>query len=203
MMKRYPAIALLEFSEMSTGILASDTMIKRAPISMLKSGTVSRGKYLVLIGGSVASVEEAFAAGCDVRPGSVLDSVLLPQVHEQVHEAVLGNRRRCDRESVGIVDTASVAAIIRCTDAAVKGAKIDVVEIRIGDNLGGRAFAIYNGIVEDVEAALEIARGTEQPLGSKIQTALIPKIDREMANRIEATTFFKDSSIKPVDGGEI
>lgn len=202
-MKQYPAIALIEFSEVSSGIFAGDAMLKRAPISMLKAGTVSRGKYLVLVGGSVAAVEEAYAEGCRVSADAVIDSVLLPQVHDQVHDAVLGRRRSVSREAIGIVDAKNISAMIRCSDAAVKGAQIDIVEIRLGDNLGGRAFAIYSGIVEDVEAALEIARESEEDHRSTISTKIIPRLDGDMAKLIEASTAFQHTAALNLKSGEL
>lgn len=201
-MKQYPAIALIEFSEVSSGIFAGDAMVKRAPISMLKAGTVSRGKYLVLIGGSVASVQEAYDEGCRARAEAVIDSVILPQVHDQVHDAVLGKRRTLRHEALGIVDAKNISAMVRAADAAVKGASIDIVEIRLGDNLGGRAFAIYNGIVEDVEAALEISRLSEADRHSGISTAIIPRLDPEMAKMIDVSTAFQHSAAQTVKGGE-
>ena len=64
---RHPALALVEFDSVAAGIRAADAMVKRAPIALLKSGTIHPGHYLVLIGGSVGSVTESFQAGCDVH----------------------------------------------------------------------------------------------------------------------------------------
>ena len=61
-----PALALVEFGSIAAGIHAADGMIKRAPIYLIKTGTVQPGKYLVLIGGEVADVEEALAEGRDL-----------------------------------------------------------------------------------------------------------------------------------------
>lgn len=201
-MKRYPAIALIEYSDIASGIHAGDAMIKRAPISMLRTGTVSQGKYLVLIGGEVAPVEEAFAEGVSKGGESVVDCVILPQVHDQVYDAVLGMRMLCKAESVGIVDTRSVSAIIRCSDAAVKGAAIDIVEMRLGDQLGGKAFAIYNGSLEDVEAAIDIAKDRDEGLSSIIRTKIIPKLDGEMARQLDTTTQFNKAVTQMLSDGE-
>ncbi|MDO9548824.1 MAG: BMC domain-containing protein, partial [Candidatus Marinimicrobia bacterium] len=77
-MKKYPALALIELSNIAAGILTGDAMVKVAPISVLKAGTVHNGKYLILIGGSVASVEEAFHKGLTAGGEQVIDKVLLP-----------------------------------------------------------------------------------------------------------------------------
>ena len=87
-MKKYPAIALIELSSIAKGILAVDAMLKCAPISLIKSGTVSKGKFLILIGGSVASVELAFKEGIKKGDSTVVDCVHLPDIHPQVHDAM-------------------------------------------------------------------------------------------------------------------
>ena len=55
--KRHAALALLEFESIASGIATSDAMVKRAPIALLRCGTIHPGRYLALIGGSVASTE--------------------------------------------------------------------------------------------------------------------------------------------------
>ena len=67
-----PALALLEFSSIAAGIEAADAMVKRAPIGVIRAGTVQPGKYLVLIGGEVADVEESLAAGREVGGAAAL-----------------------------------------------------------------------------------------------------------------------------------
>ncbi len=91
-MKKCPALALIEFGSIAAGVTAGDAMIKKAPISLFKAGTVSQGKYLVLIVGSVASVKEAFEAGLLVGKDFVVDKVFLPDVHDAVLSAILGKR---------------------------------------------------------------------------------------------------------------
>ncbi|MFV2071815.1 MAG: BMC domain-containing protein, partial [Thermoanaerobaculales bacterium] len=56
-----PALALIDFGSIAAGIEAADAMAKRAQVAVLRAGTVQPGRYLVLIGGSVADVEESLA----------------------------------------------------------------------------------------------------------------------------------------------
>ena len=56
-------MALLEFKTVAAGVLASDRMVKRAPIALLRCGSIHPGRFLILVGGSVASTEEAFLVG--------------------------------------------------------------------------------------------------------------------------------------------
>ena len=201
-MKTYPAIALIEFSNISTGIEAGDAMIKKAPISMLKAGTVSRGNYLVLIGGSVASVEESFKEGLTVGAEGVIDKVLLPDVHQQVLQAIAGAKKRVQLEALGVIETASVAATIEASDAAIKGATINIVEIRLADSLGGKGFVIVNGKVEDVEAAVEIGVNAISNKALWRNSTIIPAIHTEMAKEIDGATRFSAAEFRKLPGEE-
>ncbi len=79
-----PALAVLEFASIAIGIEAGDAMVKRAPVDVVRAGTIHPGKYLVLVAGAVADVEEAFAAGVAVGESCLVDTVLLPNIHDQV-----------------------------------------------------------------------------------------------------------------------
>ncbi|MCU0642814.1 MAG: BMC domain-containing protein [bacterium] len=201
-MKKYPAIALIEFSSIATGVMAGDAMIKKAPISMLKSGTVSRGKYLVLIGGSTGSVEESFKEGLNFGASAVVDKVFLPDIHPQVLEAMLGTRRKVIYESFGIIETTSIAATIEAADAGIKGAVVEIIEMRMGDAIGGKAFVMLNGKVEDVAAAVEIGMNAITNKALWRNKIIIPSLHREMAKQIDITTRFAQAEYQKLPGDE-
>ena len=86
-----------------------------------------------------------------------MDSVFLPNVHDQVVAALRGARRVGTGEALGVVETATVAATIEAADAGVKGAAVELLELRLGDGLGGKGYLLFDGSVADVEAAVAIA----------------------------------------------
>ncbi len=182
-----PALALIELSNIAAGIETSDAMVKRAPISMLKFGTVSKGRFLILIGGPVAPVEESHAEALRVGADAILDSVLLPDVHAQVHGAILGARNPCRGEGIAVCETQNVASIIRASDAAIKGAAVDIVEMRLADALGGKAFTVFTGRVADLLVAVDIARDRA---GSPVGITVIPSVHGAVAQQLDETTRF-------------
>jgi microcompartment protein CcmL/EutN len=202
MMKTYPAIALIEYSSIATGILAGDEMLKKAPITVIKSGTVHNGKYLVLIGGSVASVEESYEIGLAVDPGNVIDSMLLPDVHQQLHDGILGSRLECTKESLGIIEATSVSTMIKASDAGIKGADVNIVEIRLADDIGGKSFTIYNGSVEEVQAAVEIAKKAVIVPEHWVNETIIPNLHADMKVQIDQTSRFAKVKLGKVHGSE-
>ncbi len=79
-----PALGLLELESIAAGIEVGDAMAKRAPVELLRAGTVHPGKYLVLVGGAVADVEEALEAGREIGGLSVRDVTFLANIHPDV-----------------------------------------------------------------------------------------------------------------------
>jgi microcompartment protein CcmL/EutN len=199
----YPAVALLEISSIACGLCCADAMIKRAPIAVMKSGTVHNGKYLILIGGSVAAVEEAYMQGLTLSAGELIDHVFLTDIHEQVHNAVFGKRTGCVGDAIGIIETSSAAATLKSTDAAIKGADVEIIEVRLADHLGGKAFSIVCGKVEDVQMAVDIAseRITDQKFW--IEKRVIANLSEDLATQINQSTFFKHMDALLLQEGEM
>jgi microcompartment protein CcmL/EutN len=185
-----PALALLEFNSIAAGIQAADAMVKRAPIDVIKAGTVQPGKYLALIGGAVADVEESLAAGRQVGGTTVVDFVFLPQVHPEVVDAIGGGRVPDVTDALGVVETTTVAAAIHAADAGIKGAEVRLVEVRLADGLGGKGIVLFSGVVADVEAAVEIGVGVLERPELLVRQVVIPQLHREMWENVTDATRF-------------
>ncbi len=184
-----PALALIDFSSIAVGIEAADAMIKRAQLDVIRTGTVQPGRYLVLIGGAVAEVEESLATGRRVGGDSVLDHVSLPHVHPDVATAIGGARAEAPRDAVGVIETSTVAAAIRAADAGIKGADVRLLEIRMADGLGGKGIVLFSGLVADVEAAVEIGCGVIRP-GLLVRQVSISQLHPEIWENLSAATRF-------------
>ena len=153
-------------------------MVKRAPLHIIHAGTVHPGKYLVLVGGEVADVEEAIAAAHtrDVEP--LIDHMFLPDPEPRLVKALSGATTATTGEALGIVETASIADLIRAADAGLKGADVALRQIFIADGLGGRGYLLFSGALSEVQAAVDLA--TERVIGELIGKRVIPRIHAEM-----------------------
>jgi microcompartment protein CcmL/EutN len=196
------ALALIEFSSIATGMQAGDAMVKKAPIDRIVAGTVHPGKYLVLIGGSVADVEESLKAGREAGAAQVIDFVFLPQVHPAVVDAIAANaiggstaERAMRGPSLGIVETTTVAAAIHAADAGVKGAEVSLLEVRLADGLHGKGLVLYTGEVHNVEAAVEIGTRAIEP-SLLVNQIIIPQLHDEMGANIVARTRFREMAYR-------
>jgi microcompartment protein CcmL/EutN len=189
-----PALGLLELDSIAAGIAAGDAMAKRAPIDVIRAGTVHPGKYLVLVGGSVADVEEALEAGREVAEASVRDVVFLPNVHPGVVAGIRGARSESGGEALGIIETGTVAAVLEAADAGLKAARVELLELRLADDLGGKGYLLFDGPVAEVEAAVEagVARIGDGhiPATSGLSWRIIAQLHAEMAENLAADARF-------------
>ena len=184
-----PALALLEFDSIAAGIVAGDAMAKRAPIDLIKAGTVQPGKYLVLIGGLTADLEEAIDAARNAESDRLIDIVFLPDVHPDVVAAVSGVRRTDEGEALGVIETNTVAATIRAADAGVKGARVTLRELRMADGLGGKGYLLFGGPVAEVEAAVAIGSGRVP--GELVRETVIAQLHPELLENLSADGRFE------------
>lgn len=183
----FPALALLEFSSIAAGIAAGDAMVKHAPVAAIQTGTVQPGHYLVMVTGDVAVVEEAVKAGRETGQSDLCDQVFLPQVHPAVVRSLGGQRQMPEADALGIVETKTVAAAIWAADAGIKGAEVNLIQLRLADGLGGKGLAFFTGLVADVEAAVEIAAAIAQP--NLLRQVVISQLHADMRPNVHLSRF--------------
>ncbi len=200
-MKMCPAIAAFEFDDIPAGVVATDAMLKRAPIAFFKSGTITRGRYLTLLGGTTASVEEAALEGARCAEGHVVDQVMLADVHPRLYDAVLGSRRPRGSGSLGIVETATVAAAIRGAEAALKGTPVELVEIRLADvGLAGKALLVFVGDLHHMEAAVAMAVAAAQQRPTAVSYRIIPAPHEAMTSQADHGSYFGSALLIELKG---
>lgn len=185
-----PAIALLEFDSIAIGVRTSDAMVKRAPIDLFRVGTVHPGKFLVLIGGSVAAVEESRTEGLMVGSEHVTEEIFLPDVHPQVFAAVSGARLDNTGDALGILETSGIPLNVAAADKAVKTADVTIIEIRLGDGLGGKGVTYFSGLLHDVEAAMAAGVAVPERPGVTVWHAIIPTQHRDLRVQVGGASRF-------------
>ena len=109
---------------------------------------------------------------CDpVSPGKLL--VLVAGEGEQRH----------DIGALGIVETRTVAATILSADAAVKAALVRLIEMQLARGIGGKAYFVVTGPLEEVEAAVEAALGAVDA-STVFATEIIPAPHADLVERL-------------------
>jgi bacterial microcompartment shell protein len=200
-MKKAPALAVVEFRDIPAGIDATDAMLKKASIAFVKSGTITRGRFLTLIGGSTGAVEESLREGLFRAGASVLDHLMLADVHPRVYDAILGGRRAAGTGAMAVIETDTVASNVRAAEMALKGTPVELVELRLADaGLSGKGVSIYQGDLSDIEAAVDIALGYLREAGGEVRHTIISSPHEALARQIGTGTAFGSAALLELDG---
>ncbi len=180
-----PSVAVLEFDSIAHGIAAGDAMAKRSPLDVLLAGTVHPGRYLVLAGGLTADVEEAIDAGRLVASSALVGITFLPDIHPTV-VAAIGGARHDAGGALGVIETRTVTAAVEAADAGVKNGEVVLRELRLADDLGGKAYILFGGSLTEVEAAVEYGVERIAGEGQPVTQVVIAQLHEEMDANLRA-----------------
>lgn len=179
-----PSLAFLELSSISRGLVLTDLVLKKAPVKIITSQPVSSGKHVILFFGDVAEVEESFQEAIEHSQNFLLKQVFIPSVHEKLvpyldsiweKDGFTGSVQ----DSVGVVESSTLAGAILSADHALKTAEISLCRMRLGQGIGGKAYFVLTGRQEDVEAALEAAHEYLKQMESLVRVDIIPRPQTE------------------------
>jgi len=176
------SIGAIELSSIGMGFLVEDEMLKAASVELLIARTICSGKYLVLVGGTVSDVEAAVKAGLARADEAVIDSLIIPNIHEAVFPA-LGQSVVLDEESagaLGVVETFSGTSILAAADAAAKAARVTLFRIHVAMALGGKGLCLMTGSVADVRAGVQAAVNEARKRGLLVSEVVIPRPSKEL-----------------------
>lgn len=168
------AIGLVEFSSISRGIYGADQMVKISEVKLVTAQTICPGKYIVLVQGEVSAVQDSVRAGEAAAAEYLVDSFIIPNVHEDVFPAISGAASPERLGAVGIFETFSAAAVISAADEILKAADLSAMEIRLGAGLGGRACFTFTGDVASVKAGVAAGLEAAGERGLVVNAEVIP-----------------------------
>jgi microcompartment protein CcmL/EutN len=169
------AIGLVELTSIAKGIQVTDVMLKSAHVDLLIAKTICPGKYIVMVGGEIAAVQQAVQNGEREGGHMKVDSFVLPNVHASVLPALSGVTQVEKRQSIGVVETYSVAACIAAADSAVKSANVQLVRIHMAFGIGGKCYLVVNGDIADANTAVKAASQSAGEKGLLVHSMVIPK----------------------------
>jgi len=178
------AIGLVEYKTVSSGMAASDILVKTADVEILQSETVCPGKYFSLITGSIAAVKSAVDAASRAFPDKLIDSFVLGNPHNSIFEAIWGTTIVEQPGAIGILETYSVAQAIVGADVAAKTAEITLVELRLARGMCGKCYMVITGEVAAVTAAIEKAKASVGEYGMYLDSQVIAGPDKKTWERI-------------------
>lgn len=181
---QHPALALIELSSIGRGIRVLDVVAKKADVRVHTATPVSSGKYLLVFTGNVGEVEESMREGLAHGGTTVIHKLLLPNVHEGVIAAMAGRVAAKNVDALAIVELLSLATTVSAADAAVKAAEVTLLEIRLGQGIGGKGYFTLTGAHGDVEEAIAAATVVADRDGFLADVEVIPRPHADLVENL-------------------
>jgi len=179
-MGKKSAIGMIEMNSIAKGYAVGDAMLKAADVEILFNRTICPGKFMVMVAGDVAAVEAAMDAGLQVGSETIVDELVIPNVHPSVFTAISGTRVIEQTAALGIIETFSVASIIEAADAAVKAANVELIDVHLAMAIGGKGYATLTGDVAAVTAAVDAGTDFIRAKGVLVEKVVIPQPREEI-----------------------
>lgn len=168
------AIGMVEFSSIARGIYAADQMVKISEVEIVTAQTICPGKYIALVEGDVAAVQDSVHIGEKFAGEYFVDSLIIPNVHQGIFPAITGATMPGRVVALGIFETFSVATMITAADQILKAAELEPIEIRLGTGLGGKSFFTFTGDVAAVQTGVDAGRAVAETKGLMVDAEVIP-----------------------------
>jgi microcompartment protein CcmL/EutN len=178
------ALGMIELSSIARGITCADAIVKKAPVRILQNHPISPGKFLIVFVGGVAEVEESLQAGLSIAQTSVVDRLFLAQAHEQLAPLIAGaGPIGGPTDAAAILETTSAISAVLAADAAAKAAAIMLLDLRLGQGLGGKGFFTMTGDLESIEAAVAAGQSAIDPRFI-VGVEIIPRPHEDLHSRL-------------------
>lgn len=173
-------LGFLELNSIAKGIEVADLMLKAAQTDLVFAKASCPGKYYILISGEVASVKSSIDTGVEFGGSFVIDSLVIPRVHEEVVSAINLCTIPNTTNAIGVMEFYSVTASILAADIAVKSADVSIIDIRLGTGIGGKSFVVISGDTAAVKSAIESGIEPDNIKGMLINQVVIPNPRKEI-----------------------
>jgi microcompartment protein CcmL/EutN len=181
-----PCVGLLETASIATGYKTADAVLWQSAAELLFCEPVSSGKFVLLFTGEVEEVRSSLSRGREVAGDDLREQILIPNLEPSLLEALRGRFPGVRPDAIGVIETTTVGATILAGDVALKTADVTPAEVRLGNQLGGKAFIIVTGAIGDVRAAVTAGASVAEERGSLVRDIVIAGPHPSLIRRLKA-----------------
>ena len=179
-----PTLGMIELKSVARGIFVTDAIAKKAQVKILEAHAVQPGKYVILICGEVADVEESLKVGIEIGSDLVINQLFLPYIHRSIIPALKGISEKSDQvKSVGILESFSMVSCVAAADIALKNTPVELLEMRLAKDLGGKAYFIISGELPDVQDSIKVSSDYVRKEGMLTAVEVIPNPHPELIEK--------------------
>lgn len=168
-------LGLIELTSIAKGYEVADAMLKISEVELIKAHSICPGKFIILVSGDVGAVKASVEEGREVGGTVVVDYLVLPNLSQQIIPAISGTTMVIFQDALGAMEFFSIASAVVAADAAVKAANVNIIDLRLGFAIGGKAYVTITGDVSAVSSAVEAGTRAAMESGLLVSKVVIPR----------------------------
>lgn len=177
-------IGCVELSSIGMGMQTADEMVKAANVELVMARPTCPGRYLVIITGDTGAVTSSVQTGRALGADLVVDSFIIPNVHEDVIPAMNGTAIHGRINALGVIETYTAASCVLAADAAAKAGDVRLLELRLSAGLGGKAFVVMTGEVSAVQSSVDAGVANVTEGGPVVSKIVIPSPSEDLKKQL-------------------
>lgn len=191
----FESIAVVETASIHEGVGLIDGMTKAGRVEILAATPIPPGRFLVVLAGAVGEVDAAHRRGLELAP-QPHDRLFLAETHADVLLAVarmapafVSNRAELEAaasDALGLFETSTVSAALDGADRGCKTSSARLLHLHLARGIAGRAFGVFAGRQDAVEASLAEAQRRAREHDAWIGATLLPRPDAAVARWLAA-----------------
>lgn len=178
------ALGLIETSSISKGMEILDNILKQTKIELITGRSVCPGKYLIIIEGTVQSINFALQVSRAIGEESILYSHAINNLNEQVFYVLKEKKKPENIKALGIIETRTSIASIVLADVLCDSSNVELIKLRLANGIGGKGLLIFTGDVSSVKNAIQSAKYYDIQYKKIIDIVLLSHPDNRLIENI-------------------
>ncbi len=178
------ALGLIETSSIPKGMKILDSILKKTQVNLITSKPICPGKYLIIIRGTVESINIALNIATTIGEKAILYSCSIDKLNDKVFYALKERKKPENIEALGIIETKTSIASIVLADVLCDSSDIELVRLRLANGIGGKGLIIFAGDVSSVKNAIQSAKYYDVQDKRIIDAVLLSYPDKRLMENI-------------------
>ena len=177
-------IGCVELNSIGMGMQTADEMVKAANVELVLAKTTCPGRYLIIVTGDTGAVTSSVNTGLALGADLVVDSFIIPNVHEDVIPAMNGTAIQGRINAIGVIETYTAASCVLAADGAAKAGDVRLLDLRLAAGLGGKAFVVMTGEVSAVQSSVDAGVANVAGGGPVVSKIVIPSPSEDLKKHL-------------------
>ncbi|MBB5144203.1 BMC domain-containing protein [Desulfovibrio intestinalis] len=177
-------IGCVELNSIGMGMQTADEMVKAANVELVLAKTTCPGRYLIIVTGDTGAVTSSVNTGLTLGADLVVDSFIIPNVHEDVIPAMNGTAIQGRINAIGVIETYTAASCVLAADGAAKAGDVRLLDLRLSAGLGGKAFVVMTGEVSAVQSSVDAGVANVTEGGPVVSKIVIPSPSEDLKKHL-------------------